>query len=404
MTNSPGASSLARKKVLIVDANLENNSVLQNWFTIQPDFELLGVFQSPKIAMRDLELFSPDLVLVGIDIPNGIKFSRILRQKYPAVCIIALVGALSPENQVHMRQAGALESLLRGADPDLVGQTIRSVAATEGSTLCSIIGVGGIKEGVGATLLTCILGDFLGRHLPGKILLTDLDFQRADLAFSLGLPAKKHVQELVALENFLYFDTLQNFIAKTPRGCSLIPAAQEPGLKILSDIAFVGLLTALGNFFEVVLVDLPPFPFQGLSEVIDICDTVIINVGETPNQMKTLWWMMNSEGKKMPKSYLEKLLFVSWCQDSKAKAAFAEIVPQCVFLPRPQKPRFSDPAFSVNDSAEFEPLRVALGVLLENIPGLSIYSGMGTSSSGLSTSDSPATSLLSRLIKFFTEK
>ncbi|MGM0601425.1 MAG: hypothetical protein ACQETH_16560 [Candidatus Rifleibacteriota bacterium] len=370
---SSPAFSLPKHKVTIIDTDQENISKLKSWFLEQPDFELSGAFHSPQLALRTPEIFSSEYALVAVDIPNGVKFCKILRKRNPSIYIIAIIDSLNAQTQATVRQAGASESLVRSAQLDLVGQTIRSVSAIEGSTLCSIVGIGGIKEGVGTTLLTNILGDFLGRRLPGEVLLVDLDFSRADLAFSLGEPSKKSLQELVALDDFLHPKNLQNYIKTTSRGFSLLSAVQEPDLKIVSDIAFVGLLTVLGNIFEVILIDLPPYPFENLEGVIDICDAVIINTGEHPNQLKSLYHMVNTDLKEMTESYTEKLVFTSWIMETNEQSEVTNVVPKCAFLPRPENAKFSDHDFTINDSPEFKPLRTNLAKLLEKIPGLSLY-------------------------------
>jgi hypothetical protein len=90
--------------------------------------------------------------------------------------------------------------------------------------------------------------------------------------------------------------------------------------------------------------------------------------------------MVASDLKKLPESYTEKLLFTSWCMEPKERAEVEAVVPQCMFLPRPRKAMFSDPAFSINDGAEFQPLRAAIGSLLEKIPGLSLFADLDSSS------------------------
>jgi CheY-like chemotaxis protein len=395
---SNDASSLPRKKVLIVDSNPESNTGLKDWFDTQPDFELVGVFLLPQQALGIAETVSPEIALVGIDLPNGIKFCKVLRKKNPAMCIIALIPELNAEMQFALRQSGAIETLVRGSPPDLIGQTIQSVTAIEGSTLCSIVGISGIKEGVGTTFLTSLLGVYLGKHLPDRVLVMDLDFRRGDLAFSLGEKTKKHIQDLVAMGDFLHTKHLQNFIVRTPRRVSLLPAAQEAGLKIISDIAFVGLLTTLGNFFEVILVDLPPYPCPGLAGVLDICDTIIINAGETSNQMKSTWQLFHTDLKKMAPSSAEKILFTSWRRDPEGMAELEALTPRCAFLPKPQACAFSDPSFSIHHSVEFAPLRTALGVLLGKMPGLSLYSNLEEASASDGSSFSTS---LARLRQFF---
>ena len=364
--------SLPRKKVLIVDTNIENNAVLESCFSSKNEFAVTGVFQSPQLAMSNpLENF-PDLALIGIDIPNGINYCKMLRKQSPSIMIIALVSSLDANVENSLRQSGAIECLTRGASHDQIERAIQTANSVRDSALCSIIGIGGIKEGIGTTLQTAVIGDFIGRKLAGKVLLMDLDFHNADLSFTLGIPNHKTIQDLLANDNFLDFGVLQGFIVKNDRGFSIIPAAQDRGPQYGSDIAIVSLITVLGNFFEVILIDLPAYPFSGLSGITDICDRIIINTGETANHLKSVVWAATSEFKTIPENFMQKLLFTSWCENPAIKGEIARHLPLCHFLPKPAEIKFSDPAFTINDSAAFSQLRAALSNLFDSVPSLSL--------------------------------
>ncbi|EKD81353.1 MAG: hypothetical protein ACD_39C01847G0002 [uncultured bacterium] len=367
-SNSP----LPRKKILIVDTNLENNAVLESCFSSRNEFTVIGVFQSPQLALSSPLDEAPDLALIGIDIPNGINYCKMLRKQSPAIMIIALISSLDANVESSLRQSGAIECLIRGAGHDQIERAIQTANSVRDSALCSIIGIGGIKEGIGTTLQTAIMGDFIGRKLHGKVLLLDLDFHNADLCFSLGVPNHRSLQDLLDNDNFLDFGVLQGFIVKSDRGFSIIPTAQDRGPQYVSDIAIVSLITVLGNFFEVILIDLPAYPFTGLSGVTDICDRVIINTGETLNHLKSVIWAATTEFKTIPDNLMKKLLFTSWCENPDIKGEIARHLPLCHFLPKPAEIIFNDPAFTINDSNKFSELRAALSTLLESVPSLSL--------------------------------
>ncbi|EKD83870.1 MAG: hypothetical protein ACD_39C00395G0001, partial [uncultured bacterium] len=217
------SSSLPRKKILIVDTNIENNAVLESCFSSRNEFTVIGVFQSPQLSMSNPLEDSPDLALVGIDIPNGINYCKMLRKQNPSIMIIALISGLDANVESSLRQSGAIECLVRGASHDQIERAIQTANSVRDAALCSIIGIGGIKEGIGTTLQTAVLGDFIGRKLTDKVLLLDLDFHNADLSFSLGIPNNRSIQDLLSNDNFLDFAVLQGFIVKSKRGFSIIP-------------------------------------------------------------------------------------------------------------------------------------------------------------------------------------
>ncbi len=361
---------LQRKKVLIVDSSADNNTILESWFTNRHEFDLIGVFQSPQAVINAPAIMAPDLAVIGIDIPNGTNFCKMLRRQNPSVLIIGLVSHQNASIETSLRQAGAVRTLLRGVDTAQISMAILSVLSAGDSALCSIIGVGGIKEGIGTTLMTAVIGDFLAKKFPGRVLFLDLDFLRGDLAFSLGISSQKSIQDLLSRDDFLEFISLQSFITRTTRGFSILPTAQDAGIKYISDIAIVSLITILGNLFEIILIDFPTYPFTGLSGVTDICDRIILNTGETPNQLKSLLRAVSSDFKTMPDDLMEKLLFVSWCHEQDMKSEIARQIPGCMFFPKPGKALFNDPAFTIAQTDEFRQLRIALKGLLGNIPSL----------------------------------
>ena len=393
--------TLTREKDLIVDSSPKNNAVLENWFSTNHEFEVIGTFLTPQAALSAPETAPPDLALIGIDVPNGINFCKMLRKQNPAILIIALISTLDANMEISIRQSGAVASLLREAGKDQIDMAIQAATSLRGVALCSIIGLGGIKEGTGTTLQTAILGDFIGNILPGKVLIIDLDFLRADLAFSLGIQSQNSIQELLSKDNFLDFDVLQSHIIRTNRGFSILPAAQDQGLKYVSDIAIVGLITVLGNFFEVILIDLPTYPFHGLNGVTDVCDKIIINTGETPNHIKSLFWVISTGFKTMPRDLLKKLIFSSWCNEPEIKNEIARQIPECVFLPKPHNARLNEPEFTINDTNEFKPLRVALKSLVDKIPSILLPNSKDVETS--TTNKSPL-SLISRLGDFLRGK
>lgn len=371
--NPPTRSSLPRKKVLIVDSNNGNNLALQAWFEVQPDFELLGAFHSPQLALRSPLILETDLALVGIDIPNGVKFCQILRQKKPTVGFIALVSNLEAETTNQIKQSGAEGKLVRGAPAVDVSRILRFVP--DKPTLCSIVGVGGSKEGIGSTLMTCTLGAFFGEVMPGKVVLIDLDNRLGSLAFSFGLSADQGIQALLNHDEFLNPVVLQNYLKKTSHGFSILPSTASFDPKPFSGTALTGLMAVLGNFFELIIIDLPPYPFRGLEEVVDLCDGILFNVGMTSSQLK-VFQMVRSDLKTLAESFSGKLTLFSWFQDPAVRETIAKIIPTCIFLPKPREAQFADPHFSIATGPEMEPLRESLGQFLDQIPVLALYSGI----------------------------
>ncbi|GAB4282682.1 MAG: hypothetical protein Kow0029_28390 [Candidatus Rifleibacteriota bacterium] len=362
-------SSAFKKKVLILDTDANNNDLLREYFNAKDEFELVGIYNSAILALQSLKS-SPDIALVGMDIPNGIKFCQFIRQKFPNISIFLLTNKAHELVLDQVREAKALDSIIRGASFHEIDKTLKILITKP--VFCSFVGVGGIKEGVGSTLLTSLLGDFLGRVLPDKVVLVDLVPRRGDLAFNFGLSSKKNIKMLLKEPDFLHPNTIYSYLQKTKRGFYILPSSQEPDTTPLDRTALMGLMTVLGNFFELVLLDLPPYPFVGYEEIIDICDSILINIGQTPNQLKLVLQMAHSDFKALPKTFTDKFSFVSWTMNKGAQSGITGVLPKTVFLPKPIEAMFSNPRFTIMESAQYEPLRKGIKKLLKKLPSVGL--------------------------------
>jgi len=361
-------SKVPMRKVLILDSHNGNNSIIENWFLSQEGFEIFGVYTSPFSALSACEEGLPDLLLVGIDMPNGIRFCQIIRKKKPNITILGIASQPKEQLEVLLKQSGAQDAISRGAETQIIAQKVQNILSVEGRSMCSIVAVAGIKQGVGTTLLTCILGDVLGKRYPGKVLLIDLSPSRGDLAFNFGITSALNIQDLLNKNEFLSPRVFSSYMIGNLRGCCVLPCSQDLEIKAIDESALTALLSVLGNFFEVIVMDFPPYPFIGLEGIIDFCDTVFINIGQTSNQIKLAYQMVSYDLKRLPESFVSKICPVSWCEDLGSRTGISGLMPQTIFLPRPKEAMFSNPKYTIDGSSGTAPLFEGINTLLDKVP------------------------------------
>lgn len=79
-------------KILLYEDNFELRDSLSSFIEFVEDFELLAAFENCSNIANHLETYSPDIVLMDIDMPivNGIEGLKILRSLRPNLPVIML--------------------------------------------------------------------------------------------------------------------------------------------------------------------------------------------------------------------------------------------------------------------------------------------------------------------------
>jgi DNA-binding NarL/FixJ family response regulator len=97
------------------------------------DLALVGEASNGAEAVELCSEAAPDVVLMDLSMPrmDGIATTRILREKYPHIQVIALSSSHDLERQYLAKQAGASEFLLKNASVRDIEEAIRFVASLE---------------------------------------------------------------------------------------------------------------------------------------------------------------------------------------------------------------------------------------------------------------------------------
>lgn len=118
-------------KIMIVDDHAVVRSGLGAFLQVMPDFELVGEAENGQEAVVRTGLLKPDVVLMDMMMPvmDGVTATQTIRQKFPAVRIIALTSFQEQELIQNALQAGAIGYLMKNVSSRELAQAIRSAHA-----------------------------------------------------------------------------------------------------------------------------------------------------------------------------------------------------------------------------------------------------------------------------------
>jgi DNA-binding NarL/FixJ family response regulator len=94
----------------------------------QPDVEVVGEAADGQQAVTLVERLEPNVVVMDLAMPgvNGLEATHTIKKKFPGVQVVALTVHDSDEYFFQMIDAGAAGYVLKGADPSLLLEAIRT--------------------------------------------------------------------------------------------------------------------------------------------------------------------------------------------------------------------------------------------------------------------------------------
>jgi two-component system, NarL family, response regulator LiaR len=118
-------------RIIIADDHAVVRNGLSSFITAFDDFELVGEAKNGEQAVSLCEQYRPDVVLMDLMMPvmDGATATRLIRQKYPRVQVIALTSFKEREQVQSAIQAGAIGYLLKDISADELARAIRQAHA-----------------------------------------------------------------------------------------------------------------------------------------------------------------------------------------------------------------------------------------------------------------------------------
>jgi len=114
-------------RILVVDDHQVVREGLRRMLELEVDIEVVGEAADAKEALTQVQLLSPEVILIDIKMPgiDGIELTRQLKEKQPACNVIMLT--LYDEYLAEAIEAGAVGYLLKDIKRDELIRAIRAV-------------------------------------------------------------------------------------------------------------------------------------------------------------------------------------------------------------------------------------------------------------------------------------
>jgi NarL family two-component system response regulator LiaR len=115
-------------RVMVVDDHDMVRTGLASFLTVNPDLELVGEASNGEEALTVCESVRPDVILMDLVMPrsNGVTATRVIRERWPQVQVIALTSFTERELVRQAFQAGAISYLLKDISIDDLARAIRA--------------------------------------------------------------------------------------------------------------------------------------------------------------------------------------------------------------------------------------------------------------------------------------
>jgi two-component system nitrate/nitrite response regulator NarL len=144
---------------LVIDDNRLVREGLEALLDEQADVKVVATAEDRATGLRDLQEFTPHIVLVdaALDNGDGYDYVEVLRKTAPESKVIVMDLLPAPEDVIDFVKAGANGFIMKDATVDDLLSTIRSVA----------LGADVVPPALTGTLLSHIAQQAAKRHVPG---------------------------------------------------------------------------------------------------------------------------------------------------------------------------------------------------------------------------------------------
>jgi NarL family two-component system response regulator LiaR len=115
-------------RVMIVDDHDMVRKGLATFLKVNADLELVGEARDGQEALRMCEQVRPNVVLMDLVMPemDGTTATRLIREQWPEVQVIALTSFQEKELVQQVLQAGAISYLLKNVSVDELAEAVRA--------------------------------------------------------------------------------------------------------------------------------------------------------------------------------------------------------------------------------------------------------------------------------------
>ena len=114
-------------RLMIVDDHLMVRDGLKVFLSVYDDIEVVSEAQDGNNVLDKCAQSKPDVILMDIVMPgmDGPNATRLVREKYPQIQVIALTSFIDPELVQRALKAGAISYILKDINADKLAESVR---------------------------------------------------------------------------------------------------------------------------------------------------------------------------------------------------------------------------------------------------------------------------------------
>jgi NarL family two-component system response regulator LiaR len=119
-------------RLVLVDDHRVVTRSLKAYLESFPDLTVVGIASSGEELLEQLDAWKPDVILQDLLLPgglDGVETTRRVLDRAPGVRVVALTASMDEARMTGVLHAGALGYVRKDAEPEVLLQAVRAVAA-----------------------------------------------------------------------------------------------------------------------------------------------------------------------------------------------------------------------------------------------------------------------------------
>ncbi len=116
--------------IAIVDDHRVVSRGVKTYLESFPDMKVVGIATSGEEALEHIHLWKPEILLLDLLMPGGIdgvETVRRMKERFPAVKVIALTASTDEARMMAVLRAGAVGYVRKDAEPEILLSAVRAV-------------------------------------------------------------------------------------------------------------------------------------------------------------------------------------------------------------------------------------------------------------------------------------
>jgi Flp pilus assembly CpaE family ATPase len=294
--------------VLLIEDSPDYAALVQQWLSLRSDIAfVLHWTDSLQAGLYRLKQGGVDVILLDLGLPDSSGADTFGRTKLHAagVPVILLTGEDSEPIALQLVREGAQDYLVKSScNGDSLAKAIQYAVVRNASRptakagtafeQATLVGVMGVKGGVGATTIACGLAVELRRQTERETLLIDLDLDCGMVGFLMNAETEYTVLDAAGNLDRLDASFWEGLVGHYPGGLEVLRSPSVPGTTVPAMDNLHQVLTIAQQLYRWVVVDIGTpcrFAFElldKLTEVFLVTSTSVPSLYETKRALDGL--------------------------------------------------------------------------------------------------------------------